>query len=349
MSERVHVVAKATIPPIHEVEEGGEIHSLGELRDFRWSDQLRSFMPSPDDLSISWVQLADGETLAPHRHPTQSMMVFYAGAGQMLGDRQGAVKEGDVVVVPAGREHGFRGGPGGLYALSIQFGKGLYTDPGAPRVHFSTEADSFDALLAYNEERVVEFTKRPIFELFLDGTLDDAKRRKVFMDTLQIWVDGNQMLLFSRQATTRDPAYERVFLEHMREELGHEVMHRNRADGTGHDAKVRDPIMEAITNWFAYQMYVLDNAEKTAIIHLVIERASAAYHRRARPALAKYLNEEYFEVHVDADDGHAAMGENLLRQAAPRSYASLRRIIGEAWDMIGAMTDRVEQVTRAVG
>ena len=100
----------------------------------------------------------------------------------------------------------------------------------------------------------------------------------MFLDTLQIWVGtGNQTLLFSRQATTRDPAFEATFLQHMHEEMGHEVLHRSRADGSGTETKARDPLMEAITNWFAYQMYVLDNAEKTAIIHLVIERASAAY------------------------------------------------------------------------
>jgi hypothetical protein len=276
------------------------------------------------------------------------MMVFYAGSGSMLGDRQGPVQEGDVVVVPAGREHGFKGGAGGLSALSIQFGAGLYTNPSDPRVLFSKEQDSLESLLAYTDKRAAEFTTRPIFELFTDGTLDDPKRRQVFLDTLQIWVDGNQTLLFTRQASTLDPVYEETFLRHMQEEMGHDVLHRSRADGSGSAPKARDPQMEAITNWFAYQMYVLDNAEKTAIIHLVIEKASATYHRKARPALAKYLNDEYFELHVEADDGHAAMGAQLLRSESPRTYARLRKIIGEAWDMIGAMTDRVTEVTRAV-
>ena len=44
MTEQSPVVTRDTIPPIHEVEEGGEIHGLGELRDFRWNDQLREFM-----------------------------------------------------------------------------------------------------------------------------------------------------------------------------------------------------------------------------------------------------------------------------------------------------------------
>jgi quercetin dioxygenase-like cupin family protein len=348
MAANVEVIARDTIPPIYEVEQGGELHSLGELRDFRWNDQLREFMSGAEDLSISWVQLAEGEILEPHRHPTQSMMVFYGGGGELLGDRQGPVCEGDVVVVPPGREHGFKGGPNGLFALSIQFGAGLYTTPAKPRVVFSDEDASLNSLLAYNQARLAEFVQRPIFELLSDGTLDDPAKRKVYLDSLQIWVDGNQTLLFSRQATTQDPAFEGMFLRHMKDEMGHDLMHKDRADGSSTQTRARDPLMEAITSWFAYQMYVLDNAEKTAVIHLVIENASSAYHRSARPALAKYVNDAYFELHVEADDGHAAMGVEALRSESPRTYARLRTVIGEAWDMIGAMTDRVTELTRAV-
>jgi hypothetical protein len=105
--------------------------------------------------------------------------------------------------------------------------------------------------------------------------------------------------------------------------------------------------MEAITNWFTYQMFVLDNTEKAAIVHLVIENASAAYHERSMPVLGKYMKNEYFEVHVEADSEHARMGEELLRNESPRTYARLRHIVGEAWDMIGAMTDRLVEITRA--
>jgi hypothetical protein len=94
-------------------------------------------------------------------------------------------------------------------------------------------------------------------------------------------------------------------------------------------------------------MHVLDNVEKTAIIHLVIENASAAYHARAMPVLAKYTNQQYFDVHVEADHEHAAMGVALLGQESPRTYARLKDIVGEAWDMVGAMVDRVAELTHA--
>jgi hypothetical protein len=36
-----------------------------------------------------------------------------------------------------------------------------------------------------------------------------------------------------------------------------------------------------------------------------------------------------------------------LRREAPETYARLERVVGEAWDMLGAMTDRLVEVTRA--
>jgi quercetin dioxygenase-like cupin family protein len=344
-----HVISRDAIPPLHSVLQGGEVHELGELRDFRWNDQLRSFMPAASQFSVSWVRLKHGEVLQPHVHPIPSMMVFYAGSGRMLGDLSRPVAKEDVVVVPAGCSHGFVGGPDGLSGLSIQFGEGLYTNPEKPRVLFVDGEHTLDTLLTYNEKRVREFGQRPIFDLLADGTLADPVRRKVYLDALQIWVDGNQSLLFSRQATCADPTYSKVFLRHMQEELGHDVLHKQRGEGErAGEARMRDAVLEAITNWFAYQMYVLDNAEKTAVIHLVIENASAVYHARAMPVLSRYISQEYFDVHVEADDVHAAMGIELLRSESSATYARLQQIVGEAWDMIGAMTDRLVELTRAV-
>jgi mannose-6-phosphate isomerase-like protein (cupin superfamily) len=347
--DQIQIVSRNAIPPIQSVEQGGEVHELGELRDFRWNAQLRDFMPAASRFSVSWVRLQHGEVLDPHVHPIQSLMVFYAGAGTMLGDLERPVAKDDVVVVPAGCKHGFVGGPDGLYALSIQLGEGLYTTPQKPRVAFGGGEHTLDTLLAYNQRRIEAFKQRPIFELLADGTLEDPHKRKAYLDALQIWVDGNQALLFSRQASCFDPRYARVFLGHMHEELGHDAMHKDRRDGTAPSSTSNhDAVMEAITNWFTYQMFVLDNAEKAAVIHLVIENASIAYHTAATPVLAKYVNEEYFDVHVENDSEHAALGEQLLCEQSSRTYARLQRIIAEAWDMISTMTDRVVELTRRV-
>src|SRR5262245_26204901 len=120
----IQIVTKESIRALTRVEEDGKVYELGELRDLRWSEVLARFLGA-SPLSIAWVRLSAGEVLAEHRHPVQSLMVFHRGSGEMRGDIQRPINAGDVVVVPAGCEHGFVGGPEGLFGLSIQFGEGL--------------------------------------------------------------------------------------------------------------------------------------------------------------------------------------------------------------------------------
>ncbi len=345
------LVPRETIPAIHTVEQDGVTHPLGELRDLRWHAALEAFLPPSSEFSISWVRLKAGEKLDVHVHPIQSMMIFFEGSGTLEGDLTRQLAAGDVVVVPSGRHHGFVGGPQGLSGLSIQFGSGLYTKPDEPRVLFADDESAHARLLEWNRARIEEFGRLPVFDLLADGTLEDAEKRKAYQAALQIWVDGNQTLLYSRQASVRDPIFDKAFFGHMTEELGHDVLHKDSTDGDGSDDReapaFRDPIMEAITEWFAHQMFVLDDIEKAAIVHLVIENASSVYHRKAMPVLAKYLNNNYFELHVEADDEHAAMGEELVRKAGPRTYERLEQILAQAWSMIGAMTNRLVELTRA--
>jgi len=278
------------------------------------------------------------------------MMVVYAGSGELIGDIRRGLAPGDVIVVPPGCGHGFIGGPEELYALSIQFGQGLYTRPDAPRVEFEDGAtpNGLARLLDYNAKRLEGFLTRPIFVLLKDGSLLDPKVCEVYFRYLQIWVNGNQRLLFARQASCSNPDYESVFLQHFQEEIGHDLLHR---EGDAPDTKearlpAKDAVLEAITDWFAYQMYVLDDAEKAAIIHLVIENASETYHRLAAPVLKDYVKNDYFALHVEGDANHAAMGVALLRGESEATYVRLIEVIGQAWDMVEAMTDRVVEITR---
>lgn len=352
MENQIHVTKLETIPPIFEVEQGGKVHHLGELRDFRWSQTLREFMPDESYLSISWVKLGHEKVLEVHSHPVQSMMVVYAGSGELMGDLRRPLIAGDVIVVPPGCGHGFVGGPDELYALSIQFGEGLYTRPETPRVVFedSSRSEGLKKLLDYNARRLHRFQERPIFELLRDGSLLDERIRSSYFRYLQIWVNGNQRLLLARQATCVNPKYEAMFLQHFQEEVGHDLLHTESEDGSPTPSSeaqtTKDPVLEAITDWFTHQMFVLDDAEKTALIHLVIENASEAYHRRAMPVLGKYVKNDYFELHVEGDAGHAEMGIALLNGETPATYERLIEVVGRGWDMIEAMTDRVVEITR---
>lgn len=135
----VQVISRNDIPAIHSITQNGEVHNLGELRDFKWHDALKDFL-STKSLSLSWVHLKAGESLLPHEHPETSMLILFKGSGRLTGQKNLPLEEGDVVIVPPYCSHGFEGaGEFGVYGLSVQFEEGLYTDPENARVRFLGE------------------------------------------------------------------------------------------------------------------------------------------------------------------------------------------------------------------
>ena len=75
----ITVVPRADIPVITQIEKEGKIAILGEVRDFRWHEGLKNFLPPDEVISFSWVKLKPQETLEPHEHSTASMIICYRG------------------------------------------------------------------------------------------------------------------------------------------------------------------------------------------------------------------------------------------------------------------------------
>jgi hypothetical protein len=339
----IQVVSRNAIPPLRALEPDSLGPQLGEQRDFRWNALLREFMPAPSTFSVSWVRLKCGEVLTPQVQPMQSLLVFYAGNGVIVGDLERPVSKDDVVIMPAGCEYGAIGGKQGLQGLSIQFGQGSYAAATKARADTTEPEHRLESLLAYNQQRLEEFRRRPLFSLIDDGTLRDRFKRQAFLDTLQVWLDGQEALLFARQASCADPDYAGAFHEDVRHRTERRGTNKGRSEAGGGIGTKNDVVVEAITEWFTYQMFVLDNAEKAAVFYLVIELANTAL----GSSLATLGREVggFRPARLEDDTKRAAVAEELLRRQSARIYARLRRIVGEAWDMFSALSDRVVEVT----
>lgn len=346
MTAGFQLVKRESIPSIRTVEQNGTAHSIGEYRDFRWNQDLRNFLEHASQFSISWAVLPHGEVLKAHVHPIQSMMVIYAGTGEVFGDLCRPLSAGEVLVVPAGCSHGFRGGPEGLHALTIQLGRGFYTNPDKPRISFLDEENSLKPLLVLNEKRLRQFAKSPIFDLLTDGTFEDLNKRRAYLSATQIWLDGISAVLVARQAGCANSHYEPAFMKQLQQELNSKFINGSPNNYREGGAPIRDALMEAFTGWFAYQMYVLDDVEKAAITYLVLERAKRALLKRAAPALEQYVGSAYFKAAAETEDP-LSIGTDLLRNESPKTYVRLRRVIEESWDMIGAMSNRVVTLTQS--
>jgi len=333
MDREIRIVPRDGIPLIQEIEQAGEVHVLGELRDFRWNDLLRSFMPDATQFAISWVELGPGEVLQPHTHPIQTMLVISAGSGGMLGDLCRPLTKGDIVVVPPGCAHGFVGGPDRLSGLSIQFGEGLYANPEKARVIFSGDGSEFETTVKYHQSRLDQYLGRPIFQLLTDGTLEDPDKRQGLLEILRRWLTAYQRALTAFQASSP---------QDISASVEGAVTRVPRAEGVGQS----DPLLEAFADWFTYRMYVLDSHEKAAVLHLVLGDATEALFRPAESALGS--DEDLWRI-CQSVLGHDGREHCLrqLRSQPPGAHQRVREVVVEAWDMLEAMSDRAVALTRA--
>jgi hypothetical protein len=250
----------------------------------------------------------------------------------MVGDLTRAVAVEDVVVVPSGCKHGFVGGPQGLFALAIQLGE---ADPVVHREQPRDAEHTLHGLLEYNSSRLEEFQNRAIFELLANGTLDDPSRHATYRSALSLWGSQSSSLLLVRQACCIDGKYAPAFLAGLLEDLSRGPV--DAALPSLPSRVMRDPILIALADWFTRQMYVLDNVEKVALVDLVVANANAALAR----------NDQGCQLWSHGHREHAAETSLLLRGETPETYARLRSIVAEAWDMVGALTDRIVELTRS--
>jgi mannose-6-phosphate isomerase-like protein (cupin superfamily) len=340
MEPQFGVVKRDTIPPLRSIEQKGETLSIGEVRDFNWNAELREFLQNVPDLCVSWATLKHGDVHKPHTHPIQSMMVIYSGSGELIGDLCRTIRAGDVVVIPAGCSHGFIGGPEGLSALAIQLGEGLYTNPDKPRMVPVEDDNSLQSLLAFTRKCLGAFQKRPIFDLMKDGTLASPSKRRAYLDALETWREGHWAVVLTRLAGCREGRYEAPSFERLQAALSDPGNCRGASSTATPDAR-----MEAFTTWFVHQMYVLDDAEKAALVHLVLEPAAVACFGQTLSEIAKHAEAPRW-LAFGAGGDPLEKGAEVLRDESPHTYSRLRKVVGEGWDMLGGMADRVAELGR---
>jgi quercetin dioxygenase-like cupin family protein len=344
------VIRRDEIPTLRSVVVEGVEHGLGILKDFRRHPTLAALLPESARLAIGWVRLTPGETLEPHVHPIASMIVVATGRGRTLGDLEEDFSDGDVVVIPAGRQHGFVGaGDDGFWALSIQFeARGLYERPDDALVEFvepGTDRPSpLDRLLARNEELCAEHRENPLFALVLDRRLDDEVRRQRFYAAVQAWSGWFQRAILLRSAMTENPRFAGLFRDHLDEEFGHD---RLLARERGSEDAPWDPILEATSSWFATSMLTLDDAEKLVLVHLVLEAASSTFMAAVQPILDSYGEMSYFALHNEADEEHVNMAAEALAAVPEEAYPRLSAVQERGWQMLNTLCARIAALSDA--
>jgi len=344
MQKKVQVIARDAIEPLHWVNIEGALHELGTVKSFARVPALAEFIPSNTGVAMSWVHLSGGQELGAHRHEERGMVLVCEGTGEVFGDIERPLAAGDAVLVTPGCLHGFRGTGDGFWGISMQFnGSSFYDRPEAPRITFeSSPSRPVERLLARNDARIAAFSRSELVELVKDPDGLDAAVREGLLQCLQTWSDFFQRLLHLRAALTTDHDQQRVAIEHLIEELGHNDNLREQSGGR--HAACTDSILQAAMHWFKHAMMVGSDHERTLLMHLVLEASGEIFFKQAS---AVFADMPYFREHGDDDGDHAAYGVDLLRRAPASLMPALEQTLEEGWDMMTVLCDRMAQLARA--
>ena len=352
INSKVIHIRREDIPSLTKVVVDGVEHQLGLLKDFRKNELLQKYIPENSRLAVSWVHLNPGETLDPHQHPIDSMIIVAAGQGRITGDLEAEIKDGDILFVHRGSKHGFVGSaPNGYWALSIQFEEsGLYENPENALVKFAGNKESkysLKGLNQKNEEYMTEHKKNKIFDLVFSGAMANPAKRGRLLDAIQVWSNCFQKIIMSRYVYSSEASYFNLAKEHLNEEFGHNVnLEKSRK---GELIPIWDPLLEATSTWFNSKMLNYSDAERTVLVHLVLEGASNVFHKVADPIMQSYKETDHFSVHNEEDPGHMEMGYKLLENLDENTYKQLYKVLKEGWDMFNLLSERMAELSEQAG
>ena len=192
----------------------------------------------------------------------------------------------------------------------------------------------------FNEDRQREYGESALIRLLTDeNTLPETK--KAVLTYLQPWSNSFQRMISARVTFESDPALYALALEHQEEEIGHDkILRRSRADD---QRVVWDPIIESGASWFVDQFAVQPGVQKAALAHLALEAGSLVFSQAGAKA---FPNDEYFDLHDEADVGHLEMGYELLRGRDDWSADAVIEVLDRGWQVIGVVSDRIAECAR---
>jgi hypothetical protein len=197
-----------------------------------------------------------------------------------------------------------------------------------------------ERVAAYNEERQREYEGSGLIRLLTDETTSDETKKAV-LTYLQPWSNAFQRMISARVTFESDPQLRALALEHQAEEIGHDkILARSRADDR---QLVWDPVIEAGASWFVDQFAVLPGVQRAVLAHLALEAGSLVFSQAGTKA---FPDDEYFELHDEADVEHLEMGYEVLRQRDDWTVDSLVTVLDRAWQVIGVVSDRIAECAK---
>ncbi|MGW4526649.1 hypothetical protein [Amycolatopsis sp. NPDC004378] len=197
-----------------------------------------------------------------------------------------------------------------------------------------------DRVARHNEQRQREYESSELIRLLTDESTSDETKKAV-LTYLQPWSNAFQRMISARVTFESDPELRALALEHQEEEIGHDkILARSRANDR---QLVWDPVIEAGASWFVDQFAILPGVQRAVLAHLALEAGSLVFSQAGTRA---FPDDEYFELHDEADVEHLEMGYELLRRRTDWAADDVVAVLDRAWQVIGVVSDRIAECAR---
>jgi hypothetical protein len=199
-----------------------------------------------------------------------------------------------------------------------------------------TEQD-VERVARHNEQRQREYEGSALIRLLTDEHTT-AETKKAVLTYLQPWSNAFQRMISARVTFESDPELRALACEHQAEEVGHDkILARSRADDR---ELVWDPVIEMGASWFVDQFAILPGVQRAVLAHLALEAGSLVFSQAGTKA---FPDDEYFELHDEADVEHLEMGYEVLRRRTDWTPEAAITVLDRAWQVIGVVSDRIAE------
>ncbi len=141
----------------------------------------------------------------------------------------------------------------------------------------STSNCGLKILLEKNKEFVKNYEQNALMVLVKSQQMSDPRKRSMLLDCIQVFSNYFQKTVMLRRVLTENKLFLHIAQTHLMEEFGHDI---SLMKDRNNNPPKWDPILESCSCWFSWKMFTLDNAEKTLLVHLVLEASAHLFSKK---------------------------------------------------------------------
>jgi hypothetical protein len=201
-----------------------------------------------------------------------------------------------------------------------------------------------EGLYRQQEQCLKIFQDSHLLKILSSTDLNEKTIRDKTLDYIQIFANYFQKIVMLRGVFTYSPILSSMAQMHLNEELGHDIILMKERSNR---STLFDPILDSSMAWFCWQMFKLNDLEKTVLMHWVLESSAYCFFIEAKTVFDRYGEMEYFQIHSEADEEHKDIAPALLNNLRPEEYANLEMVLVQGWSVMTTACDRIAELVGA--